>query len=311
MRVRTILLVRFLLPCLLSVLLSSAQLPPNAVVSARLLDSHIQELAFKALFSPRTGVPYDAQVPTNLTGIKVSAMRLRSGSLRTRGVHSYEEFEIPIGVIVEQPHVERLVLVYQNLGNWSNKFYPLPGYSYLAPVLGLLAYNGANLSASELPELDIRASYYKPVLINFPDVKPAPFGSFPKCAYFDLHGSVQFDILLPGNMCSTVQQGHFSIVVESNAPSPTSSGVDQGGGKNNFMLRIVVASVVAGILLLIMLVLLVAAGVRGTKQRSKILELERVAESNETLDITYIGDTKVPLASGTRTRPIIEHDYIP
>lgn len=55
-------------------------------------------------------IPYDARVPTNLLGVRVSAMRLRSGSLRTRGVLSYKEFEIPIGV-VEEPYVKRLVLV--------------------------------------------------------------------------------------------------------------------------------------------------------------------------------------------------------
>jgi hypothetical protein len=45
-------------------------------------------------------------------------MRLKSGSLRTRGVQNYKEFHIPIGVI-EKPYVKRLVLVYQNLGIFS------------------------------------------------------------------------------------------------------------------------------------------------------------------------------------------------
>ncbi|KAK7321435.1 hypothetical protein VNO77_32081 [Canavalia gladiata] len=309
MRVRTSLLVLLSLPCLLSLLLSSAQLPHDVVILARLLDTQLQDCAFKALFNPKTGVPYDGQVPTNLTGIKVSALRLRSGSLRTRGFHRYKEFEIPIGV-VDQPYVERLVFVYHNLGNWSHKFYPLPGYSYLAPVLGLLGYSGANLSASDLPELNIRASY-KPILINFPDMKPAPFGSLAKCVYFDLHGSVQFDILLPGNVCSTVQQGHFSIVVESNAPSLAPGGEVQGGGKKNrLMLRIVVPSVVGGILLLIILGLLFG-GVRRVKQRTKIKKMECVADNSEILDTTSIGNTKVPLAFGTRTKQMIEHDYFP
>ncbi|KAG5081162.1 hypothetical protein GLYMA_02G237900v4 [Glycine max] len=318
MRVRASFFVLFSLSCLLCVLLSSAQqLPPDAVVSARLLDSHLQDSAFRALFSPITGVPYDAQVPTNLSGIKVSAMRLRSGSLRTRGVLSYKEFEIPIGV-VEKPYVERLVLVYQNLGNWSDQFYPLPGFSYLAPVLGLLAYSGINLSASELPELDIRASE-KPVLVNFPHVRPAPLGALAKCVYFDLHGSVQFDTLLPGNVCSTMQQGHFSIVVESNAPSPApSSGGEfqDASGKNNkknnkFMLRILAPCVVGGIVLLIIILGLLVVLVRRHTKGTRMQQLECVAYSNEIMDMTSIGDIKVPLAFGTRTRPMIEHDYFP
>ncbi|XP_022642811.1 uncharacterized protein LOC106775130 isoform X1 [Vigna radiata var. radiata] len=313
MRVGTIFLFS-LLPLLLSLPLSIAQLPPDTAMSSRTLDAILQDCAFKAFLRPKTGVPYDAQLPRNLTGIRVSAMRLRSGSLRTRGVESYKEFQIPIGVF-EQPYVERLVLVYHNLGNWSEKFYPLPGYSYLAPVLGLMSYSGATLNASELPELDIRASD-KPILIKFPHVKPAPSGSVPKCVYFDLQGSVQFDILSHGNVCSTVQQGHFSIVVESNAPSPApaavavAADVGKGGTRNKHKVWIIVASFVGGCLLLIMLSLLIAK-VRRTKQGMKIQQLEWAAETNETLHMASIGGTKAPLAVGTRTRPTIENDYVP
>ncbi|XP_061367912.1 uncharacterized protein LOC133310933 [Gastrolobium bilobum] len=313
MRVGTIFLALFSLTLLLSLPFSSSQPPPDSGISSRTLDAVLQDCAFKAFFRPKTGVPYDAKVPSNLKGIKVSALRLRSGSLRTRGVQSYKEFQIPIGV-VEQPYVERLVLVYHNLDNWSEKFYPLPGYSYLAPVLGLLSYSGANLSASELPELDIRASE-NPILIKFPHVKSAPSGSVAKCVYFDLHGSVQFDILLPGNVCSTIQQGHFSIVVESNAPSPSpaavAAAVDEGsGGKNKSKVWIIVASLVGGCLLLIIVSLLVVR-VRRTKKGLRIQQLEWAADSNETLQMTSIGGTKAPLAVGTRTRPMIENDYIP
>ena len=37
---------------------------------------------------------------------------------------------------------------------------------------------------------------------------------------FDLHGSVEFDNVLSGNICSAIQQGHFYVVVESTAPLP-------------------------------------------------------------------------------------------
>ncbi|KAF7831212.1 uncharacterized protein G2W53_013545 [Senna tora] len=263
---------------------------PSSGVSARSLDALLQDYAFRAFFRPRTGVPYDGAVPSNLTGISVSAMRLRSGSLRIRGVDRYKEFQIPIGV-VEQPYVERLVLVYHNLGNWSDQFYPLPGYTYLAPVLGLLAYSAANLSASELPELDIRASD-KPILIKFPDVKSSPSSSSssPKCVYFDLQGSVQFDMLLPGNVCSTVKQGHFSIVVEESSPpspSPSPSPSPRSWGEEE------------------------EEEVRRSKKDTKIQKMEWAAESNENLQIASIGGTKAPLALGTRTRPVIETDYIP
>lgn len=78
------------------------------------LDALLQDYVYRAFVHPRTGVVFDGTVPLNLTGIKVSGMRLRSGSLFKRGVHSYKEFGIPKGVVI-QPHVKRLVLVYQNL----------------------------------------------------------------------------------------------------------------------------------------------------------------------------------------------------
>ncbi|KAK2354494.1 putative transmembrane protein [Trifolium repens] len=78
-------------------------LPFENAISTRDLDTLLQDYAFKALSSPKTGLPYDAKLPNNLTGIKVSAMRLKSGSLRTRGVQNYKEFHIPIGVI-EKPY---------------------------------------------------------------------------------------------------------------------------------------------------------------------------------------------------------------
>ncbi|KAI4306309.1 hypothetical protein L6164_029595 [Bauhinia variegata] len=312
MRVGISLFMLLTLPCLLSLPFLNAQSPPAAGISARSLDALLQDYAFMAFIRPRTGVPYDGQVPSKLKGIKVSALRLRSGSLRTRGVPSYKEFQIPTGV-VEQPYVERLVLVYHNLGNWSEQFYPLPGYSYLTPVLGLLAYSAANLSATELPELDIRASD-KPVLMKFPDVKPTPFGSIAKCVYFDLHGSVQFDKLSDENACSTSQQGHFSIVVESNAPSPApaaGAGEENGVKKNNSRVWIIVGSLVGGVVLLIILALLVAK-VRKSKRGMKIQQMEWAADnSSDTLQMTSIGGTKAPLAVGTRTRPTIEDDYIP
>ncbi|KAG2391403.1 hypothetical protein LR48_Vigan07g083100 [Vigna angularis] len=296
------LFVLFFLIFLLYLSLSSAQLSP------RLLDVHLQDLAFKNLFNPRTGVSYDARVPTNLTGIKVSAMRLRSDSLRTRGVLNYKEFKIPIGVI-EKPYVERLVLVYQNLGNWSHTFYPLPGYSYLTPVLGLLAYSGDNLSASTLPELNIKI-VDRSVLVHFLDMKPVPIGALARCVRFGLQGSVHFDILLPGNVCSTMQQGHFSIVVETNAPSPGPFGCRkvQFGEKNNKNMKIVL--LISGILLVVIILgLLVVGVIIHKKGSSRVQELDREVENNEILDMTFIGDIKVPFAFGTRTQPVIEHEY--
>ncbi|XP_076893152.1 uncharacterized protein LOC143545091 [Bidens hawaiensis] len=164
---------------------------------ARALDATLQDYAYRAFVHPKTGVPFKGTVPSYLTGIEISAMRLRSGSLYRRGVETFREFVIPVG-LRGQPYVERLVLVYQNLGNWSTTYYSLPGYIYLAPVLGLLAYNGSDLSASNLPELDFWASE-DAITVKFGSIGPIPDGSVAKCAWFDLHGQVNFTNLLSGN----------------------------------------------------------------------------------------------------------------
>ncbi|KAJ8550776.1 hypothetical protein K7X08_000146 [Anisodus acutangulus] len=270
--------------------LGSSQLVGSSLGAARALDVLLQGYAYRVFARPRTGVVYDGDVPFNLTGIKVSAMRLRSGSLRTRGVPLYKEFKIPVG-IVEQPYAERLVLVYQNLGNWSARYYSLPGYMYLTPVVGLLAYDASNLSATNLPELDIRASG-QPISIRLSDVKPAPVGSSAKCVSFYLNGSVNFSSVLSDNICTTFQQGHFSIVVESIAPSPSPPG---GPPKE-------APHVLAGLLI---------AWVGKYKRRKKMQQMERAAEVGEALHMTRIGSTKAPAATVTRTQPTLESEYVP
>lgn len=283
------------------------------------LDVLIQDYAFRAFVRPRTGVPFDGIPPSNLSVVQISAMRLRSGSLRTRGVKGFKEFTLYPGVI-EQPYVERLVLVYQNLGNWSARFYPLPGYLYLAPVLGLLAYNASNLSARHLPELDILASG-QPISIEFSDVKLAPVGSVPKCVWFDLHGVVKFSNVVSGNRCSTVQQGHFSIVVESTAPppapvSPEPSNVRPGPKhrdkekKKDSKVWIIVGSVVGGLLLLSLLGLLIL-WLRRYQRKKRLQKMENAAEVGEALHMASIGSTKAPAAMVTRTQPTLETEYMP
>lgn len=290
---------------------------PTKLISVRLLDSLLQEYAFRALFDrpPITGVVYDANVPSNLTGIEVSALRLRGGSLRERGFHSYNEFHIPIGV-VEQPFVERLALVYHNLGNWSSLYYPLPGYTFLSPVLGLLAYDASTLSATNEAEiLEIRASG-KPIIVSFPNVQLAPDKGSPKCVHFDLYGSVEFDNVLRGNACSAIKQGHFSMVVElitASSPAPATGVPPRSNGisssrKGNHKEFIAVGIVVVGVLV----VMLLPIWVRKCRRRERIQRMEEEAQWGVPLSMATVESMKVPVANATRTRPSLEHDeYVP
>ncbi|XP_010242331.1 PREDICTED: uncharacterized protein LOC104586718 [Nelumbo nucifera] len=311
-----------LLPLLLWVLWMPAvraQLPGDKERSARSLDALLQDYAFRAFPSvhPRTGTLYAGEPPSNLTGIKISAMRLRSGSLRTRGVKSYWEFEMPKGVVV-QPYVERLVLVYQNLGKWSFFYYPIPGYTYLTPIVGLLAYDAFNLSSTNLPELDITAPI-NPISIKFSGVQSAPSGLSAKCIWFDLEGVMKFSNITSDNICSATKQGHFSIVAEYTAapsPSPVSPQINGGpnegpslGGGESKVWKIV-GSVLGGFVLLVLLSLLVL-WVQRYKHQKKMQQMEKASEVGEALHIASIGNTRAPMALGTRTQPVLENEYVP
>ncbi|XP_076907606.1 uncharacterized protein LOC143564117 [Bidens hawaiensis] len=277
---------------------------------ARALDAILQDYAYRAFDRPRTGRPYDGNPPLHLSGIQISAMRLRSGSLFTRGVKKYKEFTIPVGVI-ERPYVERLVLVYQSLNNWSTTYYPLRGYTYLSSVLGLLAYDASNLSATNLPELEIRASN-EPISIEFTLVNPVPPGSIPRCVWFDLDGRLNFTNVVSGNKCLTFDQGHFSIVVESTTPppAPPPAPPHHGGGGNGSKGWIIGGSVIGGVALLVLLALLILWAWRFNK-RKKMHKMERAADAGEALHMTTVGNTRAPAAATTRTQPSLETEYVP
>ncbi|RRT36029.1 hypothetical protein B296_00057241 [Ensete ventricosum] len=291
--------------------------PPIAFAStSRSIDALLQDYAYRAFVRPRTGIPYNGTVPPNLTGIKIAAIRLRSGSLRKRGVNSFKEFSIPVGVVV-QPYVRRLVLVYQNLGNWSSIYYPLPGYHYLTPVLGLLAYDAANLSATNLPELSI-VVLESPISINFTNVAPVPSGTIARCVWFGLDGSPYFRDLVSSNVCSTYRQGHFSIVINSSeiAPSPAPSVTPRprpspGGFKSSNKSKVwkIVVGVVGGFVALVFLALLVYC-VQRYKQNKKVEQMEQHANAGVSLQTASVGDARVPVASVTRTQPVLENELV-
>lgn len=288
--------------------------------SRRSLDGILQEYAFKALIRPRTGVTYPAPLPSNLSGMKVEAVRLRSGSLWNRGI-VYNEFLTPPGVL-EQPYVQRLVLVYQNLGNWSSLYYNKPGFDLVAPVLGILAYDASNLSAINPQELELMATK-QPISIQFPEVRQ---GLTPICISFYSNGSVSLSNASSSNVCSTNYQGHFSLIVKSAAPSPAPTPAPVPGRmsppvappasvpvptkkKKSNTWKIVLGIVLGSVALIVSLVLL-GFGMVKYRQTAKIARMEHQADQGEALQTTSVGSSRAPAAGGTRTQPMLENEYV-
>lgn len=279
------------------------------------LDALLQDNAYRAFDRPRTGVTYTADVPSNFSGILLSVVRLRSGSLRSRGVRDFYEFDIPTGIIAT-PYVVRLALVYQNLGNWSSVYYVIPGYTLVTPVIGLLVYEAANLSATNLPELDVVASA-EPISINFRNLIPFPSKQAAKCVHFHLNGSYQIGDLASGDICTAYGQGHFSVVVNSttSAPSPAPSLAPSGPslehakkGKSNVWK--IVVGVVGGFLALVLLVLLMLWLLKYRRSR-KMTDMVKRSETGEVLTTQRIGNAQIPVATMVRTRPVLENEYAP
>ncbi|GLJ29774.1 hypothetical protein SUGI_0587980 [Cryptomeria japonica] len=306
----------------------------EALNSQRSLDNVLQKYAFRACIHPKTGIIYDAQVPNNMSGIQVHAVRLRSGSLRSRGF-VYNEFDIPAGVVV-QPYVKRLVLVYQNLGNWSSLYYNNLGtnqrFKLVAPVLGLLAYNkSARVKSSDnLQEAHILATK-KPINVRFTSVDSQKgLVVTPLCIFFNLNGSVSLSNMSSSYVCTTYYQGHFSLVIQSLAPIPAPSAGSIVSGfpsspsskkipnsipyvfpekHESNTWKFALGSLLGGSMVL---------GVTGVfgfclhkrRQKSMITRMEHRADQGEALQTALIGQSRAPTASGLRTHPKLENENI-
>lgn len=297
--------------------------------SQKSVDEILQDYAFKAFRHPRSGIIYDATVPSNLSGIKINAVRLRSGSLRRRGI-LYNELEVPVGIVVK-PYVERLVLVYQNYMNWSSVYYYRPGLKLVAPILGLLAYDASNLNATNLQELNIFATK-KPISIRFTNLSMTE-GSNPMCIFFDLNGTVSLSNVSSPNVCSSFYQGHYSLVIQSFAPAPVPipAPMPQFSGppppivasppsgspnltpspparKNSKTWKIAVGSSIGGVVGLAFLGFL-CVGFLKYRERSTIEYMEQQADQAEALQTSMVRGRRAPTAGGTRTQPMLESEY--
>ncbi|KAH9307520.1 hypothetical protein KI387_035431 [Taxus chinensis] len=305
----------------------------NETNSRRSVDNILQDYAFRALRHPKTGIVHNASVPTNLSGIIVSAVRFRSGSLRRR-TYSFNEFELPTGIVVS-PYVERLVLVYQNFENLSSVYYNMPGYQLVAPILGLLAYDASNLNATNLQELNFLTTK-NPIFIHFSNMSSTG-GLTPSCIFFYMNGTVSISNVSSPNVCSSNFQGHFSLVIKSLAPAPAPvpissplspppfgvvppttsvptpstprSGLTPPPGKTSKTWKVAVGSSVGGVVAVI-LAGIICVGFFKYKEQSQIEHMEFQAEQAEALQTSMVGGSRAPIAGGTRTQPMLENEYV-
>ena len=259
------------------------------------LDVFVLQQAWKALARPYTGRLYRVHLPANFSAMEVSVIRLRSRSLWAKGVN-FSYIYIPPGTLTV-PHVKRLAIVYENLGNLSSDYYKLPGFSLVSPVLGFMAYDGTNLSF--LGNLKINFSILnEPISVHFPGNFVPKQENDIKCVTFGDDGSVQFSNMTAPNVCFAKGQGHFAVAVPA-----------QPMRKHRWW-KWWAVGLGSGFAGLVMVAVAVLAIVKVVKTK-KLEEMERKSENSEALNSILIGRSKVPTATMIRTQPVLENAYVP
>ncbi|XWS38441.1 hypothetical protein CRYUN_Cryun19dG0131900 [Craigia yunnanensis] len=288
--------------------LLSMKTEAEGIRSARLLDLLIRDYTIKSFDRHlRTGIVHTVHLPANFSGIKVDTARFRCGSLHRYGAQ-VKEFHLGSGVTV-QPCAERVMVVRQNFGyNWSSIYYAnydLSGYQLVSPVLGLLAYNaGTDVSLGSPFQLGILARE-KPIKIDFSNITKASnmTGIRPLCASFEGDGKVTLKNQVSRNVCVATRHGHFGLVIESPPSMPVRKKISRW--------KVVVGSSIGAALGAFLLVLLLVAMFVKVKKKARMKELERRAYEEEALQVSMVGHIRAPTASVTRTKPTLEHEYIP
>ncbi|KAK1285947.1 hypothetical protein QJS10_CPB20g02080 [Acorus calamus] len=267
------------------------------------LDAVLRDSALGALARlRRTGVAYRVPVPANLSGLEASVMRVRGGSLRGRGA-SFEGLTIPPNTTTSTPYAQRLMILHENLRNWSDSYFALPGYAFATPVIGFLAYNASVLDPIHAGKLEIDANG-DPISIgfaNFESLNPTM-----RCVRFGVDGSVRFDRVVAGNACLTNRTGHFAIVVPTmNSPSPAPEGARITRRGRRWKVWVVACGVGVGGVVLVGLV-----GVAVVK----VMEYKKmeVGEEGEALGAMWVGRSRMPSAAPMiRTQPLIDDEHAP
>lgn len=285
---------------LLLLLLSSLKVARG--LDGESLDSYIHEFSIKNMSKRCTGKLYDIPLPTNFSGMESSIVRLRSSSFWRRGAN-FSFFKIPHKVL-PWPFVKRFDIIYENLGNLSSKYYDVTNYTFVTPVIGFLAYD-ARRSRENYGMVELNTMGKNHILIRFPvhddnnkNKNNKRKNVTMKCVRFVTNGTIEFSNVTMNNTCMSRGQGHFAIVVKA----------EEEEKKGKWKWWVIGFGVgIVGLLLLIVMGILIYKCV-GLKKRCN---MERESEKSEALDDFWVGNSRMPSASGIRTQPVLENSYVP
>ncbi|KAL6290423.1 hypothetical protein ACE6H2_007933 [Prunus campanulata] len=273
------------------------------------LSTFFHDYANTSLRNPHTGTLYNISLPANFSGMEASFVRVLSAKFWSRGAN-FSSFQIPPRVI-PMPYGRRLAIVFENLGNWSSSYYQMSNYTLVAPVVGFMAYDSPNATPIGNQKLNF-TTQGDPITIRFSHMDDVQGKNVtPKCVQFGAAGSFEIKNMTKENECITHGLGHFSIVVPSPprpAPSPAPMSTPEkkkrhrkGLGKG-FVVGIVIGLVLLGLVMIATFKLW---------RRKKLKAMEKQSEKDVAFDTFWVGRSKMPSASMTRTQPYLEHEYVP
>ncbi|KAL1222596.1 hypothetical protein V5N11_018964 [Cardamine amara subsp. amara] len=258
------------------------------------LSQSLENFALKALTTQHhTGALYRAILPENLSGIEVSIVRLTGKSLWNSGA-KFSNVLIPARS-VSVPPARRVAIVYQNLGNWSNHWYTVPGYRLIASVLGFRVLDVSD--QDNVKEISLRIKNHVEIsfrgLTNESDEKLL---SRVRCVSFkaqteDEEASHISRMVLPG-VCYGSSHGDYSVIepLESDKKKVESW-------------RVWIVGFVLGFGLLGFLGIACTMVIRMLRTNKIQVMMERDADDGEVFERRWVGGSKMPSAAVTRTLP--------
>ncbi|EOA17032.1 hypothetical protein CARUB_v10005264mg [Capsella rubella] len=268
------------------------------------LSQSLENFALKTLTTRHhTGALYRAILPENLSGIEVYVVRLTGKSLWNSGA-KFSNVLIPARS-VSVPPARRVAIVYQNLGNWSNHWYTVPGYRLIASVLGFKVLDVSD--QDNVKELSLRIK--NPVEVSFRDLPKdtnEKMLSKVRCVSFkaqtkDEEATHISRMVLPG-VCYGSSHGDYSVVepLENNKKKVESWWT---------WWWLWIVGFVLGFGVLLFLGLVCTMGIRVSRTKKIQVMMERHAVDGEVFESRWVGGSKMPSATVTRTQPEPESGF--
>ncbi|XP_048619031.1 uncharacterized protein LOC125590091 [Brassica napus] len=266
------------------------------------LSQSLEDFALKTLTNQHhTGSLYRAVLPKNLSGIEVSIVRLTGKSIWNAGAR-FSNVLIPARS-VSVPPARRVAIVYQNLGNWSNHWYTVPGYRLITYVLGFRVLDVSD--QDNVKEISLKMK--NPVKILFRDLSDEKMLSRVSCVSFkaqneDKEAARISRMILPG-VCYGSSHGDYSVIEH----------LEKDKKKKVALWRtwwwLCMVGLVLGFGVLWLLGFVCTMGLRILRTKKIQVMMEREANDGEVFESRWVGGSKMPSATVTRTLPESESGF--